>query len=217
MKRKRTLVLVGLLAVAVCLVVATGASAGFRQPTVQWPAFTMVYEDWRYGLGVNGAPGTQQFKLVYDDATHWRYDILAHSAAPERVGAWASYDGKQVRGFDPVFGASETDLSDERGIHTPNEWLWPNYIPNLLKKPNVQVVTALEPGTQALMQTEYIPCQTEATEQDRHAQLGPCMDGQRESRREIVFRELLNIPLQITDTVSGVVVQRITVQALTLR
>lgn len=195
----------------------TQTSAVPKQPTQQWPAFTMVYTQWGYGYGLNGQPGTQRIKLTYDDIYHWRTEVLSHSAVPDAAGAWSSYNGAEIRGYDPRFGQETVNnVALDAGIYLPDEWLRPDYILNLLRKPNITKREGQSRGEKELVSTEYLPCQ-EPLEQEKQAGLGPCKSDKREAKRHIRYREQDYLPLEIIDTLDGVVVQKITIEELTIR
>ncbi len=213
-----------IIAIAVVVAISATAFGLFRQlnakppePAQKWPAFTMIYQEWRYGLGLNGAPGTQRIKLIYTDAFHWRTEILSHSAVPDVVGGWAEYNGSTVTSFDPRTGQTTVNnVAMETGIHIPAEWLRPDYISSLLNKPSTAVHDTGVAGEKRLESIEQVSCR-EPVDLERQSGLGPCTLPQREAKRNIRYRQQDNIPIEITDMLDGIKVQRITVEQLTIQ
>lgn len=190
------------------------------QPTLDekdWPAFRMVFEEWRYGLGANGAPGTQRIELIYNNELNWRMEVLFHSNIPDLAGSWTTYNGKEIRHFDPRFGETVTDVSEEEGIYVPSEWLKPYYISKLLKEKNVKENSEVAKNKKDLVFTEQTPCQSELTEAERKIGMQPCKDGKRENRRQIIYLDDIKVPMQVVDTVDNVEVQKITVEEFSLQ
>ena len=187
-------------------------------PSQKWPAFTMVYQEWRYGLGINGSSGMQRIKLTYTDAFHWRTEILYHSAVPEVVGAWDEYNGASVTSFDPRIGQTTVNnVALDQGIHISAEWLRPDYISSLLSKPSTTQRKEKLPTEKGLEHIEKLPC-TDPSSIEKLAGLSSCASSsQREAKRNIRYRQQDNIPLEIVDTLDGVVVQRITIESLVIQ
>lgn len=210
------------IAVLIMAIIVIGAVFSFFQqsnaapvlPSQKWPAFTMVYQEWRYGLGINGNPGTQRIKLTYTDALHWRTEILSHSAIPAVAGAWDEYDGATVTSFDPRTGQKTVNnVALDQGIHISAEWLRPDYVSFLMNKPLVTQLAERAVGEKGLEYIEHLPC-TDPSGIEKQAGLASCASNQREAKRTIRYRQQDNIPLEITDTLDGVVVQRITIESL---
>lgn len=221
MRRKSLIVLISALAFSASLVFflrgVTGATPTLT-PTTNRPAFTMVYEEWGYGFGLNGAPGAQRVKVTYDNPRHWRVEILSHSAVPEVAGSWSTYNGAEIRSFDPRGGEEiVNDVAQDEGVYIPEQWLIPHYISKLLRQSNVTPTDPPSQGLEALIVTEEGPC-NQPPNVMRRAGLAPCAEGDRRvAQRKVVYREEGLIPLQIIDTLDGVAIHKISVKELTVR
>jgi hypothetical protein len=214
-KTMALLVSITLVSALVLFVVRTGiTSPTYERLPQSWPKFTMVYEQWGYGFGLNGAAGTQRVKYTYNGPQDWRVDVLSHSSVPEVAGSWAAYNGTEVRSFDPRVGKeSVNNLTEMKGVHVPEEWLVPSYVPKLLRKPDVTTVNSSKAGAKELTYVEQLPCTEQSSTNDK-AGISPCKSGTRTAQRQIVYREKDFIPLEIVDRVDSTVVAKITVESL---
>ena len=112
MSRKSiTLILIGVGILVIGISFALGQtpirSAPLQQNT--FPPFTIVYQRGMYGFGDNGKFGTARIEVVYEDPYHWKTTLLESDTQPERVGAQTSYDGTELKSYDPRMGVEQSD------------------------------------------------------------------------------------------------------------
>jgi len=213
-----TLILVPLVVVLFFVFSVSDTNAKQAQPADTWSTFEMIYSESRYGLGFNGDYGTQRIKFTYDDAYHWRVDLLSHSAMPEIVGSWSIYNGTELQSFDPRVGHEMvTDVSQDSSIYLAAEWLRPSYIRFLLLKDNARLLPSSIEGQQVMEISEEIQC-SQPVEIEEQAGLKPCdSTNKRQTTRQITYLEQEDIPLRIVDTMDGIVVQEIVVEELNFK
>lgn len=201
-------ILVGLAAAAGALVVATSGVAiaqsqpprprpGSRPPgpppAEPWPPFTMVWGETARGLGMNGATGSQTFRLEYRDRRHFRTTLLENAAVPDAVGSTWTFDGTASIFYDARHKQSQTRPFAPNEETVPAQWLAPERVPPLVQKPGA-TARALSAGLKVASHEETV-------------------SGHRSSR-EITFREADGIPTRVIDTSDGTEVRRVEVISL---
>ncbi len=86
------------LAVAVMTMAAVTGTQGWAAASVPtdepWSPFTMTWRETGAGLGPNGAPGTELFRLEYTDRRHFRSTLLENPSVPDAVGSTWTFDGR---------------------------------------------------------------------------------------------------------------------------
>ncbi len=128
---------------------------------LDWPAFEMVYKDWRLYSGQERAPQHRAARLVYIDRLHWRSDVLEETAAPDTVGSFSEVSGETIRGNDKRFGAFESKVDPSEGFYAPDEWLVPIRIAKYKQIPGATVHPTDTPGLMEIAFTEQVPCDPE--------------------------------------------------------
>lgn len=195
--RRRLVTIVALIGAAtIGLVIARGWTAASAQATEPWPSFTMTWRETANGLGLNGAKGTQLFRLEYTDRRHFRTTLLENPTVPDAVGStWTVGGDRSV--FDNVRHKVRTATNfkpDEYSV--PSEWLVPGGIDFMLTRPAYSQV-ALGDGLIMLRNEQTFP------------------DGKVRSE-EITFRLVDKIPTRRVTSVNGVEVSRKEVVEFTL-
>jgi hypothetical protein len=212
---KRFSILLTLLAVAATLLAgyalfATRVAPRGSPPPQAWAAVELDYE-----LATAHAEGTitSRHRLTYEDKTHWRTEILAHSHHRAYVGAWALYDGETLRSFDALRGVETVNRDvPPNGVYVPEPWLNPYHIPRLLADPTVTHRHDTATGIGYLTRRESMPCHAPTP-----TVVGlPTCTTERITQTNITYRTVDFIPLHIVEMVDGVVVRRTTITHLTI-
>lgn len=181
--------------VAAALLVTGPGLAGLRAaPDEPWPPFVMVYRDTAKGYGLNGAVGTQVFRVEYSNRRNFRSVLLEHSAVPEAVGLTQTFDGRQSTFADPRFGVRTTSYAPDQAT-VPADWLVPSRVPPLAHRPGAQVMP-LGNGL-GLVRHEAV------------------YNG-RTIRVELTYREADGIPTSVLHTANGEETRRVEVVELRL-
>lgn len=100
------------------------------ESTESWPAFTMVYQEYRYPNGhpesLTKTPVTSAtWKLEYVSIKEWKHILIEGSSPPFIAGDWQSYDGKFYRVYSGLTGLTD-EIFNEEGV-SPNAWLSPGF------------------------------------------------------------------------------------------
>jgi hypothetical protein len=167
-----------------------------RENEEPWPAFVMVYRETAYGLGLNGAPGTQRFRLEYTDRHHFRTTLISNSALPSAVGSTWTFAGHMSTVHDAVHAYDQVNTFGADGVTVPAEWLVPGRIQELSTRPGYTVREAGN-GQSVLAHTDTYSGHSD--------------------RQELTFRPADGIPTHVVDTVDGEVRREIVVEELTFQ
>jgi hypothetical protein len=94
-----------------------------------WPPLVMVWRETARGLGVNGAVGSQTFRLEYAGPCHLRLTMVDRSVeqqgisiGPRIVGSWSELDGQIVRTHEPWRTPPDSIRSIEPGDCWPPDY-----------------------------------------------------------------------------------------------
>lgn len=172
----------------VTLTTTHGSAASANQAVEPWPAFTMVWRDTGVGLGLNGASGTQLFRLEYTDRRHFRTTLLEHSAMPGVVGSTWEFNGSASIFRDARIGREHRTPYGPDELTVPDQWLVPGGIDYLLTRP-AYTRTTIGDGLAVLRNEQTFP------------------DGKVRAE-EITFRLVDKIPTRRVTSIDGVEVSR---------
>ena len=192
LSRQCVITVVGIAVALLALVAATlygyGRASVSAQSAESWPAFTMTWRETGNGLGLNGARGTQLFRLEYTDRRHFRTTLLENPTVPDAVGSTWIFDGQKSTFHDARHQRDQVTTYKPDELTVPAEWLAPGQIAYLLKRPGY-TMTPLANGLAMLTHEETTPA------------------GQT-FREETTYRMADGIPTLRVTTVNGVEVDR---------
>lgn len=185
--RDRRRIVTAALVVAVAIAAVTGGWAA-AQVAEPWPSFVMTWRETGVGLGPNGAPGTQLFRLEYTNRRQFRTTLLENPSVPSAVGSTWTFDGRASTFRDARHGKEVVQPFNPDEFTVPDEWLAPGKIAFLLEQPGTRPLPGVN-GLAALQREEVLP------------------NGKR-VREEVTYRPTDGIPTRRIISVDGVEVSR---------
>lgn len=215
MKLFKTIKLWMVLGLALILIVVVSVMAADTRPApllAPWPAFTMVYQEYRYP---NGYPENAEltpptsyntWQLEYVNLQNWKLTLIESTYQPESIGEWSSYDGKVYRSYSPLLNSID-EIANDEGV-VPSDWLSPGMREQLLQNNYVLV-------EQTSGQTRYV-----LTVPDFVCSEGPpiCPGGKTTFTyvSEFVFNNA-GIPLEVIDKLDNIISRHIIVRDLVIQ
>ncbi len=195
--RTRAALALGAVLLVTGLTLAVAATNGAASPVIpateSWPPFVLVYQDTQTDRAT-GASGITRFQLEYTDRRHWRATLIDNPERPDTVGSTWVFDGDTMSSYDTHFNRQRVTTYGPDQQLIMDEWLGPDRIPMLTKKPNARGVQALGNGLAVLTQAETY--------------LHPDTNKAVQWRREITYRVGDELPTRMVETVDGVEVRR---------
>lgn len=194
--RRYVPILAALLVIAISGIILTNGSGVVTAQSVEpWPAFVMTYRVTAPGFGLNGAVGTQRFRLEYTDRRHFRTTLIEDAALPGAVGSTWAFDGTASTFHDTRHGADQVAPYTSSQATVPADWIVPG---------RVQALTA-RPGYSALPTANGLAVLIHDDRASGHA-----------FHSELTYRQTDGIPTRLTETVDGQVKRTAEVEQLQL-
>lgn len=187
-------------------IAANQVAASAAPVTEPWPPFVMTYRETANGLGLNGAQGTQRFRLEYTDRRHFRTTLISNAAVPGAVGSTWTFAGTvstfhdAVHAHDMVNDLAKVPAPNggqpADGLTVPADWLVPGNAPYLATQPGYSVSPQV--GGQSVL--------VHAGTWSGHT-----------VRQELTFRQADSIPVRNVEMVDGQVRRDVEVEQLQVR